>query len=64
MSKHKHEYKYSLPTQRCIVKIGNDHRPAGPDDIASMQKLIKKALKKNRKFIVTHHAVEIIVLPS
>lgn len=46
-----------------IVKVGNDERPAGPDDIRDMKKKLKKFQEKARSLrgydiIVTHHAVD------
>lgn len=46
-----------------IVKLGNDDRPASQEDINAMAKTLKKALRKGKNVVVTHHAVSFEVLP-
>lgn len=46
-----------------IVKLGNDDRPASQEDIDAMAKTLKKAFKKGKNVVVTHHAVSFETLP-
>ena len=43
-----------------IVKVGTDERPAGPDDLESMQLALRAAFNNNTSTIVTHHAVDFV----
>jgi hypothetical protein len=53
----------SLKGKLVIVKVGNEDRPACPDDIKNMLKQIKSALAGTKcRLLVTHHAVEIEVI--
>jgi len=45
-----------------VVKVGSEEYPAGPDDISNVKKELNEALRGNRVF-VTHHRVEIDLLP-
>lgn len=40
-----------------IVKVGNDKRPASQEDIDTVAKNLKKAFKKGKNVVVTHHAI-------
>lgn len=44
-----------------IFKVGNDNRPASPEDITDFQKEVEAADSENRP-IFTHHAVDVIQL--
>lgn len=46
-----------------IVKLGNETRPASQEDIDALAKTIKKAIRKGKNVVVTHHAVSFEVLP-
>jgi hypothetical protein len=46
-----------------IVKLGNEDRPASQEDIDAMAKTLRKALRKGKNVVVTHHAVSFEVLP-
>ena len=43
-----------------VVKIGNDERPASPEDIREFKRILGKELKWSKKFelLITHHAVQ------
>jgi len=50
-----------------VVKVGNNERPAGPEDIKNVKKQFKKLKKKNASLsdfdiFVTHHAIEISIV--
>jgi len=51
------------PNCKLVVEVGNDQRPAGPEDTASMKKLIQQSIDDNL-ILVTHHAIDIFVLPN
>ena len=53
--------KKLLKNKLLVVKVGSDERPAGKKDIKDMKKQIKKALRSNRP-LVTHHAVDFVVI--
>lgn len=62
-------YSPAAPTsiQMLVVKVGNDERPAGPDDIADTVKSITEALKGGvSPVLVTHHAIsfEVVTVPT
>ena len=51
---------YSNVNEIFLWKIGDNHRPAGPDDIEDFQKTLVKALadKTGICHIISHHGVE------
>ena len=53
--------KKLLKNKLLVVKVGNDERPAGKQDIKDVRKQIKKALRENKP-LVTHHAVDFVVI--
>lgn len=42
-----------------LIKLGDDNRPATQKDIDNLRKDIKKAIKKGKSIMITHHAVSI-----
>ena len=46
----------------CIVKVGNDDRPATEEDIADVAQAINYAKDNDIKNVITHHAIEVIEL--
>jgi len=46
-----------------IVKLGNEDRPASQEDIDAMAKSLKKAIKKGKNIVITHHAIEFERVP-
>jgi len=62
------EHKYSVPdvdlnNYLLVCKVGTEDRPAGPRDIELMQILLAKA-SKDKLTIVTHHAVDFVLIPK
>lgn len=53
----------SLEGRLLVVRVGDDHRPAGPEDIKKMELSMKKLLKGvNCKLLVTHHSVSFEIM--
>lgn len=46
-----------------IVKLGNEDRPASQEDIDNLAKSLKKAIKKGKNIVITHHAIEFERVP-
>lgn len=46
-----------------IVKLGNEDRPASQEDIDTLAKSLKKAIKKGKNIVITHHAIEFERVP-
>lgn len=57
--------KNKTPKIKYIIhaRVGDCHHPAGDSDIKDIKRILAKVLSKKAKCIVTHHAVEINVLP-
>ena len=47
-----------------IIKIGNDERPAGPEDIETVENQIEQTLMDPELTIITHHAFDVLHIPK
>lgn len=45
-----------------LCRVGNDARPACEEDIKDLKKCLADALKDPNGILVTHHAVELLVI--
>ena len=57
---------YQLKDNILIVKVGNEDRPAGPDDITQVRNELTKILKdfEGCRVLVIHHAIDFQLLST
>lgn len=46
-----------------IFRLGNDERPACPEDIKDFRRTLNRAIR-TKQSIVCHHAIDILVIPE
>ena len=46
-----------------VVKVGNEDRPAGPEDIKAIKNMLEQCTSEQPICLITHHAIEFVVVP-
>ena len=52
------------PFQTLVWKIGNDNRPASVEDMKAFEKLLAEVASSESGTIVTHHAVDFVIVDN